>query len=445
MRASTLCFVLFWVWPLRAAAEAPTTGAALVIAVESYRDAPPALAAESDGLAFAALARELVGADNVRALIGAHATAADVEDGLAWLEARARVSEGPIWVFFSGHGSPGPAGALLLPWDADPRAPQGRGVALEGLLARVERLDTTAIVAIDACFSGQGPRSVFPVGRRPVLPASAPPAGEVVLLAATAANGTAGTREDGSHGLFSGALLDGLGGAADADRDGLIRARELARYVSERVSRESRAQRWPQRVQAKLAGRESLVLARVGLSGQSKRGAEASVVREAAPPEHPPASGEDARAERRRALRAEWALGAHLPYRTRSTEYGDDSIGGLLSVRLQDFELWRFSGIVEASIGGVSLDTEGGKPGVWMQGLQWLRLPLWEGPAWGLLPKERIAFDLGTGLYAAVPWDFGVTFNARLAVLWFEVGAQVTVGVDSLTQFGFSGGARVAF
>ena len=71
-----------------------------------------------------------------------------------------------------------------------------------------------------------------------------------------------GAQWGGGHGVFTHYLLEGLGGAADIDGDGVVKFSEVARYVSARVPAETGDRQHPHR-----AGAGDLALGRADPAG----------------------------------------------------------------------------------------------------------------------------------------------------------------------------------
>lgn len=223
---------------------------AVVIGVESYREQlAPATGAEKDAQAFAAYARETLGVPeaNIKLLVGQRATRADVTGALLeWLPRNAASPGGRVYVFFSGHGAPDveTGDAYLVPYDANPTYLKTGGVALRELQGALGALKGQEVyVFLDACFSGSGDRSVLAAGTRPLVPVKVPPvAGGVVTFSAAAATETTGAHPTSGHGLFTHHLLEGLGGAADANQDRDISLAELKAHITSKVQLDARRQ-----------------------------------------------------------------------------------------------------------------------------------------------------------------------------------------------------------
>jgi hypothetical protein len=221
---------------------------AVVIGIDKYREKLPAAShAEADARAFAEYAQKTLGVPeaHIRVLTGQRAGRGDMQSMLEeWLPRNARQPGGKVYVFFSGHGAPDPetGDAYLVPWDADPAYIKTRGISVKGLYSTLESLKGQQVyVFLDACFSGSGDRSVIAQGTRPLVPVKAPQAkGSLIALTASAAKETTGAARDASHGLFTRHLLAGMGGAADANKDGNVSLAELAEHVKANVSRDAR-------------------------------------------------------------------------------------------------------------------------------------------------------------------------------------------------------------
>jgi hypothetical protein len=225
-----------------------TDAFALVVGIERYRDLPSPSGARNDAQSFAKLAGSTLGIPerNIRMLLDERATRSDITRETAWLQANVPPG-GRIFFYFSGHGTPElkSGDSLLLPYDANAEAGTQTGLSLPVLLAGLSDSQARDVVAIvDSCFSGSG-RSVLPAGARPLVPVKvfASPA-KAALFSATAAGETSGNGEGNEPGgLFTHFVLEGLGHAqADIDGDGAVSLKELADWVTPRVTREARRQ-----------------------------------------------------------------------------------------------------------------------------------------------------------------------------------------------------------
>jgi hypothetical protein len=238
----------------------------VVVGIEAYSDLPAARFAERDAAAvrrhFAALG---IPERNIVSLLGAKASrAALVKTFETWLPANAAAGS-TVWVYFSGHGAPEPASgsAYLLPWDGDPQFLDDTAYPLKRLYAKLDALKAKRVVlALDACFSGAGGRSVLAKGLRPlVAKVDTAVTGKTVALTASAAEEVTGTLEEEGHGLFTYHLLKGLNGAA-ADARGRVTLEGLHSYLQPQVRDEARRQNRVQTPQLLSAGAGAAVLLR---------------------------------------------------------------------------------------------------------------------------------------------------------------------------------------
>lgn len=183
---------------------------ALVIGIEDYADVPDAQYAERDAEAvrrhFLALG---VPEGNLVHLAGEKAGRAAFEKYFeSWLPGRV----GPrsrVYVYFSGHGAPDPetGSAYLVPWDGDPKFLKNTAYPLKRFYDKLGALKAReVIVAMDACFSGAGGRSVLAEGTRPLVMSTkkgAVPRGKLVVFSAAGPNEITGAHDKSGHGLFT--------------------------------------------------------------------------------------------------------------------------------------------------------------------------------------------------------------------------------------------------
>ena len=88
-----------------------------------------------------------------------------------WLPRNAKPTS-TVFFYYSGHGAPDPetGKAYLVPWDGDPQFLKSTAYPLENLYASLRKLKARrVVVALDACFSGAGGRSVLAKGVRPLV------------------------------------------------------------------------------------------------------------------------------------------------------------------------------------------------------------------------------------------------------------------------------------
>jgi len=156
-------------------------------------------------------------------------------------------------IYFAGHGAIDPDPSVddglqkyLVPHDADPDDLFSTAIPLDRVEEFFRRLSAAQIVAFfDCCYSGGAEGRSFNnprVATRSVLNdqflerlgTSSP--GRFVVTSCRAKEVSMESFElDGGHGVFTYHLLEGLNGAADRDRDGLVTMDELFGFLAERV------------------------------------------------------------------------------------------------------------------------------------------------------------------------------------------------------------------
>lgn len=219
---------------------------ALIIGVERHRDVPAATGARLDAERFAEIARRTLGisADHILLALDDRAAHSDIDKHVDWLKANVPRSS-RVYFYFSGHGAPNPSTGepYLVPYDGDPKAFGTTAIKLADVLKSLSETKAADVVAIvDSCFSGAGGRSVLPPGARPLVRVKdmQAPARLVLFSGATGAE-ISGPDKDGSGGLFSRFVADGLGkGLADINGDGDISVQELSEWVGPRVARQAK-------------------------------------------------------------------------------------------------------------------------------------------------------------------------------------------------------------
>ncbi len=162
-----------------------------------------------------------------------------------------RDGESDVFVYYAGHGVPGPTpsgktGAYLLPVDAAPGNPGVNGYRRKLLADNLANLPAKRVtVLLDACFSGlshKGALQENTSGTFGTTTAEPEPQASLAILTATASG--AGQRAfwlpDKGHSAFTYYALKGLYGAADTGdygrRDGTVTLREVKAYLDDEMA-----------------------------------------------------------------------------------------------------------------------------------------------------------------------------------------------------------------
>lgn len=236
--------------PPRTAMKTDPNAYAVVIGVEKYRQAGIPLvdfAAHDAKTMYDYLTRAMgFDAKNVILLTDGEATKTDFDKNFGrWLKNRVD-AKSRVFVYYAGHGAPNPTTGegYLMPFEADPSYLEDTAYPVARLYAELAKLPTKNVtVVLDACFSGQGGRSLIAQGTRPLVSVKEAKAPEgLVVIAAAAGTQVSASERAGKHGLLTYHLLAGLQGAADADKDGRVTGSELFSYARPAVERAARLQ-----------------------------------------------------------------------------------------------------------------------------------------------------------------------------------------------------------
>ncbi len=225
---------------------------AVVIGIERYRQKgiPPVDFAARDAQSMHRYLTRAMGFDekNVILLQNDEAGKTDLEKYLGpWLKNRV-TKKSSVFVFYAGHGAPNPltGEGYLIPYDGDPNYTDIAAYSIKSLYEGLAKLPAKSVaVVLDACFSGQGTRSLLAKGTRPLVNAIKNETGlgpNTVVLTATGGAQISTFFQEGQHGLLTYYLLKGLKGEADADKNGLVTTLELFSFVKPMVEREARKQ-----------------------------------------------------------------------------------------------------------------------------------------------------------------------------------------------------------
>jgi len=152
-----------------------------------------------------------------------------------------RPGKSDVFIYYVGHGSPGPDGsaAYLVPVDATADYIENNGYGLDLFYRIVEQLPARrTIVVLDTCFSGDSATGSLFKNISPAMLKIATPVRQLsntALFCAADKDQVATWYPAKRHSLFSYFFFKGLQGAADLNRDKIIRLKELQSYLSEEV------------------------------------------------------------------------------------------------------------------------------------------------------------------------------------------------------------------
>ena len=214
---------------------------ALVVGIEKYsKDLPDARFAERDAAAVKDHLRALgFPGRNIKFLTGRSATGTSLASYLHdWLPRNVK-SDSRVFFYFAGHGAPNSENGqvYLVPSDGNLDFIETTGYPVKKLYADLGALKAKrVIVALDACFSGGGGRSVSAKGARPLVApteTAISPDGKITLFATVACQDVATLPEQG-HGIFTYYFLKGLAGEAK-NAKGVVTPRGLSGYLRSKM------------------------------------------------------------------------------------------------------------------------------------------------------------------------------------------------------------------
>jgi len=198
--------------------------------------------------------------ENVTLLLNKDAGLARLRSALGTHLKKMAGKEDMVIIYFAGHGatekdvlSPDGDGLekYLLPYDVDPRDLYASALPMREISHIFYRIQSQRIIFIaDSCYSGaSGGRTISLSGIRAnisdaFLDRIAGGKGTVIMTA-SGANEVSAEDEKLQHGVFTYYLLEGLKGAADTDKDGLVTVDEAYRYVSTHVPRTTGQEQHP--------------------------------------------------------------------------------------------------------------------------------------------------------------------------------------------------------
>lgn len=179
----------------------------------------------------------------VRLLTQKAASQSAILDGIRWLGREASQKDLAL-IFMSGYASRDEQGEyFFLPQDADPKRLKETAVRWSDLRTALEALPARVVLLLDSSHAGAltGPAETSAgsslVDLTELVRGSLTMKNDIVLLTSSTGNEASYESADWGHGAFTKALLEGLGGQADYDRDRKIFVRELDHFVSRRVEK----------------------------------------------------------------------------------------------------------------------------------------------------------------------------------------------------------------
>jgi uncharacterized caspase-like protein len=237
---------------------------AAVIGINRYKDTSLTLKyARNDAQAFADYLRNHLGLNSTTLfeLYDEQATTQNVRSLLGTrLRQRASRPEDTVYIFFAGHGAPEQDTAAkdedkitkyILTHEADKDNLYGTAVPMDEIAGIFARLGAERVIFIvDSCYSGAGGgRTILAQRSRAVLSDEflnrlSQGKGRIILTSSRP-NETSQESDELKHGFFTYYLLEGLKGAADYDKNGIVDLDEISLYLNKTVPDKTRGAQNP--------------------------------------------------------------------------------------------------------------------------------------------------------------------------------------------------------
>lgn len=167
----------------------------------------------------------LFGRKDITLLTDDRATTRNMQEAVALLARRATANTYTV-LYLSGHGGRDAGGYFLFcGHDYDPRSPGTTSLTGDFMQSRLKNLPGKTIIIIDACHAGSAGLFKTPGN-----------SGQMVLFCSSKADQTSAELPSKGNSAFTIAFLEALGGAADANRDGILNIQEIHNYAHARTA-----------------------------------------------------------------------------------------------------------------------------------------------------------------------------------------------------------------
>jgi uncharacterized caspase-like protein len=184
-------------------------------------------------------------------------TLRNIKWALGTFLARSAKKDDTVVIFFAGHGAPevdqrgverDGLAKYLIPADADPDDLYSTALPMDEMQTIFSRVEAERMVVfLDACYSGAAGGRTFSSKRTRAtnvddqfLERLTRSKGRAIITASRTSEVSIELAELG-HGIFTYYLVEGLKGAADLNKDGIVTVQELYEYLEQQVATKSRS------------------------------------------------------------------------------------------------------------------------------------------------------------------------------------------------------------
>lgn len=176
----------------------------------------------------------------VRLLEDGAATRESVIDGLDWLRRQVTANDLAV-LFLAGHGVNDHTNRYyFVPANADPARLRSTGIANGDIAEALQALPSKVLAFLDTCHAGNvlgsgKQRSLAHADINRLINELTSAENGVIVFASSTGRETSQESDEWNNGVFTKALVEGLAGNADFNRDGAVSLNELNLYVADRV------------------------------------------------------------------------------------------------------------------------------------------------------------------------------------------------------------------
>jgi WD40 repeat protein len=204
----------------------------LAVGIDEYKGPPPLTCAVADARslckAFEDHSKPVYGTPIIKCLTNKEASRQGILDGLDWLRSKKANSADLTIFFFAGHGERDGKEFYLVPQDVNLKKLETTGVSRKEIKERMQALPGRVLVLLDACHSG-AIGLLFDDLSRDLIDEDC---GVAVMGAARPQQVAI---EKNGHGLFTNALVGGLGNRGLANQDGRVYLHRIQGHVISEV------------------------------------------------------------------------------------------------------------------------------------------------------------------------------------------------------------------
>lgn len=228
----------------------------LTVGVSNYSESKYNLTfahTDADSIAdmFATMRGKIFGKVEVKKLLNEQATLVNVKKAIQWLEEQATQKDLVI-MFFSSHGALDNKGNLyILPTDFSPVSLFATGLNIKDITNGINGTPCKKLIFMDACHSGEAGAdmlefaSIKDASTDNLMKEITDADPGVTIMSSSTGKEFSYEKPSWGHGAFTKAILEGLGGKADYNKDKTIYFSELNNYVSERVKELTKGKQHP--------------------------------------------------------------------------------------------------------------------------------------------------------------------------------------------------------